>query len=365
MKSKHYVLLAAAAMMSINVAAQRFEDYFQDKTLRIDYIFSGTATTQHIALEQMYVEPRWYGKRQRLAEVPVEGNGQITVRDHKTKRVIYRNSFSTLFQEWQLEAEAKSTDRAFETSYNIPFPKNKVDVTVTLTDNHNVVTSKFTHTIDPKDILIRKVGATGVPFRYIWKGNNAVNANITDCIDIAILAEGYTEAEMNKFYSDCGRAVEALFAYEPLKSMKNRFNVVAVAAPSLQSGPSVPLKGKWTNTATDSHYSTFYSDRYLTTRNMHKVYDLLSGVPFEHVIILANSDIYGGGGIYNQVTVVTSDHPTFKEVLVHEFGHAFAGLGDEYEYGNTADVYYPADTEPWEPNLTTLVNTNAEESECA
>ena len=117
MKSKHYVLLAAAAMMSINVAAQRFEDYFQDKTLRIDYIFSGTATTQHIALEQMYVEPRWYGKRQRLAEVPVEGNGQITVRDHKTKRVIYRNSFSTFFQEWQEEPEARHLEKSFENVY--------------------------------------------------------------------------------------------------------------------------------------------------------------------------------------------------------------------------------------------------------
>jgi len=353
---KMILLVSLALLFVLPMKAQDFNKYFEDATLRLDYIFAGNDHEQHIFLENVKRQEKWAGRRARLAEKFLNGNGQITVTDHASHEVIYVWTFSTLFQEWQLEAEAKTTDRAFETSYNIPFPKNKVDVTVTLTNNHNVVTSKFTHTIDPKDILIRKVGTTGVPFRYIWKGNNAANPDITDCIDIAILAEGYTEAEMNKFYADCGHAVEALFANEPFKSMKNRFNVVAVAAQSLQSGPSVPLKGKWTNTATDSHYSTFYSDRYLTTRNMHKVYDLLSGVPFEHVIILANSGIYGGGGIYNQVTVVTSDHPTFKEVLVHEFGHAFGGLGDEYEYGNSADVYYPADTEPWEPNLTTLVN---------
>ena len=345
------------SLLSLSASAQTFDTYFEDATLRLDYIFAGNDHEQHIFLEDVKQQEKWAGRRNRLDEKFLNGNGQITVMDHDSKEVIYVWTFSTLFQEWQLEAEAKTTDRAFETSYNIPFPKNKVDVTVTLTDNHNVVTSKLTHTIDPKDILIRRVGENGVPFRYMWKGNNAKDdVNVIDCIDVAILAEGYTEAEMGKFYADCERAVEALFAREPFKSMKDRFNVVAVAAPSLQSGPSVPLRNKWTNTATGSHYSTFYSDRYLTTRNIHKVYDLLSGVPFEHIIVLANTDIYGGGGIYNQVTVVTSDHPTFNEVLVHEFGHSFGGLGDEYEYGNTADVYYPADTEPWEPNLTTLVD---------
>ena len=345
------------SLLSLSASAQSFDRYFEDATLRLDYIFAGNDHEQHIYLEDQKRQEKWAGRRNRLAEKFLNGNGQITVTDHDSKDVIYVWTFSTLFQEWQLEAEAKTTDRAFETSYNIPFPKNKIDITVTLTDNHNVVTSKLTHTVDPKDILIRRVGENGVPFRYVWKGNNAKDdVNVTDCIDLAILAEGYTEAEMDKFYSDCNRAVEALFAREPFKSMKDRFNVVAVAASSLQSGPSVPLRNKWTNTATGSHYSTFYSDRYLTTRNIHKVYDLLSGVPFEHIIVLANSDIYGGGGIYNQVTVVTSDHPTFNEVLVHEFGHAFGGLGDEYEYGNSADVYYPADTEPWEPNLTTLVD---------
>ena len=180
--------------------------------------------------------------------------------------------------------------------------------------------------------------------------------DITGCIDLAIVAEGYTRAQMGKFYNDCQRVVDALFAHEPFTSMKDRFNVVAVAAESLTSGPSVPHLGRWSNTPVGTHYDTFYSDRYLMTQDIHRLYDVLSGVPFEHIIVLVNSDTYGGGGIYNQITVTTSDHPTFHQVLVHEFGHAYAGLGDEYFYDDAYESMYPADTEPWEPNLTTLVD---------
>ena len=56
------------------------------------------------------------------------------------------------------------------------------------------------------------------------------------------------------------------------------------------------------------------------------------------------------------MTVTTSDHPTFRPVLVHEFGHAYGGLGDEYFYDDGYETMYPADTEPWEPNLTTLID---------
>lgn len=274
-----------------------------------------------------------------------------------------------------MEDEAKTLSRAFECSYNIPFPKDKVDVTVSLTDHHQQPIASMTHSVDPADILIRETGDNGIPYYYVWKGQQTgkterrdaanrsyvptpfdamADVNLADCIDLAILAEGYTEAEMGKFYSDCQRAVDALFAWEPFASLKDRFNVVAVAAPSLQSGPSVPHEGIWSNTAARTHYDTFYSNRYLTSQDMHRIYDLLSGVPFEHIMVLVNTDTYGGGGIYNQITFATSDHPTFAEVFVHEFGHSYGGLADEYAYDDMDDVWYPADVEPWEPNITTL-----------
>lgn len=332
--------------------AQSFEEYFEDATLRLDYIFAGNVKEQHIYLQELKKQDRWAGRKSRLAEKFLNGNGQLTMKDHATQEVIYVTTFSTLFQEWLQYDEAKKVDKAFETSYNVPFPKKPVDVTITLTNNHRVVTTEMTHTVDPKDILIRKIGENGIPFYYVWKGQQG--GDITDCVDLAIVAEGYTTAQMGKFYHDCDRVVEALFAREPFKSLKERFNVVAVAAPSEESGPSIPHNGIWHTSAAGSHYDTFYTDRYLMTQEMHKIYDLLSGVPFEHILVMINSDTYGGGGVYNQVTCFTSDHPTFKEVLVHEFGHSYGGLADEYAYDDMDSEWYPADTEPWEPNITTL-----------
>ncbi len=350
MKRLSTLLLTLCCMLSLQ--AQSFDDYFEDATLRLDYIFAGNASEQHIYLQELKRQKQWAGRKNRLSEKFLNGNGQVTVRDHATQQVIFVTTFSTLFQEWLLEDEAKLVDRAFETSYNVPFPKRPVDVTITLTDKHQQVTTSMTHRVDPKDILIRPVGDKGIPYLYIWKGQQPLN--ITDCIDLAIVAEGYTEAERDKFYSDCQRVVDALFEREPFKSLKNRFNVVAVAAPAQESGPSVPRKNIWHDTPARSHYDTFYSDRYLMSQDMHSIYDLLTGVPFEHIMVMVNADTYGGGGIYNQVTVFTSDHATFQEIVVHEFGHGYAGLADEYAYDDMDTVWYPADTEPWEPNITTL-----------
>ena len=331
--------------------AQQFDDFFDGRTLRLDYIFAGNDSSQYIVFKQAYVSPEWAGRRNRLAEKFLEGNGQITVRDHESQQVIYVNTFSTLFQEWQTSNEAASVKKAFENSYLVPFPKKPVDITITLTDNHRQVCGEMTHPLDPKDILIQPIGENGIPHEYILKSGSPA-----ECVDIAIVAEGYTELQMDKFRNDCKRAVDALFSHEPFTSMKNRFNVVAVLSPSLDGGPSIPHSHLWRRTAVGTHYDTFYSDRYLMTSRIHSLYNLLSGVPFEHIIVMVNSSVYGGGGIYNQVMVTTSDHPTFKQVLVHEFGHSYAGLGDEYGYGDEMAAMYPSDVEPWEPNLTTLVD---------
>ena len=380
-----FLSILLCLLFPANSLAQEFDRFFEDNTLRIDYIFAGDANKQEIFLEQLYKQEKWAGRKSRLAEKYLNGNGQLTVRDHASQQPLYVCTFSTLFQEWLQYDEAKKVKKAFQCAYNIPFPKQPVDVTVTLTDNHQKVVVEMTHTVDPADILIRPIVGSGIPFYYVHKGKalqpltttfakgqaeearsgNGRNfvatdydpyqgVDITNNVDLAILAEGYTEAQMGKFYADCQRAVDALFAREPFASLKDRFNVVAVAAPSLDAGPSVPHRGVWKRGISNCHYDTFYSNRYLMSQNMHRIYDALAGVPFEHIMVLVNSDTYGGGGIYNQVTFSTSDHPTFKEVFVHEFGHSYAGLADEYAYDDMDSEWYPADTEPWEPNITTL-----------
>ena len=347
----HVLTCILCLFMSANVNAQDFNTAFSDSTLRIDYIFSGNANQQHIAVDQLNVMPRWYGKKLRLAELPMEGNGQITVRDHHTKHILYRNSFSTLFQEWLTYDEAKHTSRAFENVFLVPMPKDTVDVTVTLNDNRRETMTQLTHTVAPCDILIKHIGERNrTSFETLQTAQDT-----SRCIHIAFLAEGYRTDEMDIFLKDAAEATGALFAHEPFKAMRNRFNIIAVKAPSADSGTSEPSKGVWKNTALHSHFDTFYSNRYLTTLRLKAVHDCLAGLPYEHIIILVNTHRYGGGGILNSYNLSMTHHPSFKPVVVHEFGHSFAGLADEYAYDFEEIPMYPPDIEPWEQNITTKV----------
>ncbi|MDD7319200.1 MAG: M64 family metallopeptidase [Prevotella sp.] len=331
--------------------AQNFDEYFEDKTLRIDYIFSGNKASQEISLDCLNLSSRWYGKRKRLSEVPVEGNGTITVKDRATSKVIYKNSFSTLFQEWLTTEEAGVTTKAFENVFLVPMPKQPVDVTVELRNNRRETIAKMTHAVDPTDILIRDIGEHKTKYETMLKAADPEN-----CINIAFVAEGYTEAEMPIFLEDVNKSLGALFAHEPFKSRKASFNIIAVEAASEDSGTSVPRDGIWKRTALGSHFDTFYSSRYLTTLHLKKLHDVLAGLPYEHIIILVNTEVYGGGGILNSYNLSAAHNPKTLPVVVHEFGHSFAGLGDEYAYENEAIPMYPTDVEPWEPNLTTMVD---------
>ena len=161
---------------------------------------------------------------------------------------------------------------------------------------------------------------------------------------------------MATFIKDADTAVEAMFEHEPFKSMRDRFNIIAVEAPSAESGTSEPAKGIWKNTALHSHFDTFYSDRYLTTLHLKDLHNWLAGTPYEHIIVLVNSSKYGGGGILNSYNLTSTHHLYYKPVVVHEFGHSFCGLADEYAYEQEDIPMYPHDIEPWEPNITTKVD---------
>ena len=352
MHIKHTLLAIACAMLTLAASAQDFDKHFEDRTLRLDYNFSGTNRTQQISLDELSQSPGWYGRRHNLDSLLLNGNGQIEVKLPDSGKTIYRYSFSTLFQEWQSSEEATKVQKSFENVFLMPFPKQPVDVTITLTDTHNRISASLTHRVDPKDILIRQIGTTGqTPWKYVHQGGDS-----KEVIDVAILAEGYTEKDMGTFWEDCKMATESFLTHEPFKSLQDKFNFIAVFSPSKESGISIPHKNLWVNTAMGSNYDTFYSERYLTTLKLKRVHDLLSGIPYEHIIILANTENYGGGGIYNSYMMSSAHNVKTRPVIVHEFGHSFGGLGDEYFYDDQYETMYPADTEPWEPNLTTLVN---------
>lgn len=348
---KRNIIALIATMMCLWADAQSFGDMFRDETLRVNFTLAGNATEQGIYINNMNRMEKWHGRRKHLDEFPVEGNAQFELKDHKTGKVIYRNSLSTLFQEWQTYPEAKTTNRAFENVALMPMPKDSADLTISLFNNRRQTVESVTETIAPDDILTRRIGDEVTPYDVLLKADDT-----SSCINIAFLAEGYTEAEMDKFIADAQTATDAIFSHEPFKTYKGRFNVIAVKSPSEESGTSVPSKGVWKKTALGSNFDTFYSERYLTTLNLNKVHDWLAGTPYEHIIILVNTDVYGGGGILNFYNLGSTGHKYYKPVIVHEFGHSFAGLADEYAYESEALEMYPTDVEPWEANITTLAN---------
>lgn len=349
---KHILFLLCLIAVS-STRAQVFADHFADKTLRVDYIFNGNASGQAICLDGLSALPTWAGRKHHLAELPLQGNGQIVMRNAASGKTIYTTSFSSLFQEWLETDEARNVTKGFENTFLLPYPLQPVEIEITLLDPRRNVRASMKHIVHPNDVLIEQKGNSHItPHKYLLH-----NDSPEKCIDVAILAEGYTLQEIQTFYEDADIACKSIFDHEPFKSMKKRFNVVAVASPSTDSGVSVPRLNEWKHTAFGSHFSTFYSDRYLTTSRVKAIHNALAGIPYEHIIILANTEEYGGGGIYNSYTLTTAHHPMFRPVVVHEFGHSFGGLADEYFYDN--DVMtdtYPLDIEPWEQNISTQVD---------
>ncbi|WP_270423553.1 IgA Peptidase M64 [Bacteroides stercoris] len=349
---KHILFLLCLIAVS-STRAQVFADHFADKTLRVDYIFNGNASGQAICLDGLSALPTWAGRKHHLAELPLQGNGQIVMRNAASGKTIYTTSFSSLFQEWLETDEARNVTKGFENTFLLPYPLQPVEIEITLLDPRRNVRASMKHIVHPNDVLIEQKGNSHItPHKYLLH-----NDSPEKCIDVAILAEGYTLQEMQTFYEDADIACKSIFDHEPFKSMKKRFNVVAVASPSTDSGVSVPRLNEWKHTAFGSHFSTFYSDRYLTTSRVKAIHDALAGIPYEHIIILANTEEYGGGGIYNSYTLTTAHHPMFRPVVVHEFGHSFGGLADEYfyDYDVMTDTY-PLDIEPWEQNISTQVD---------
>lgn len=351
---KKLFLTIICVVTAVAVPAQNFSDYFADRTLRIDYIFAGNADNQIVALDELASSEGWAGRRVNLDKVPVRGNGEVKLTDAKSGKVIYRTTFSSLFQEWLVTDEASQLTKSFEATFLVPFPKQEVFVDIMLLSNEGKKQTSLRHKIDPADKLIRNMdGRTAATHEYLLKSGSA-----EECIDIAIVAEGYAEQDMEVFMRDARTACEEIFRYEPFASHKDKFNVVAVKLISKQSNVSVPQDGVWRQTALNSNFHTFYSPRYLTTNSVHLIHDSLAGIDYEHLIILANTDTYGGGGIYNSYTLTTAHNPQFKPVVVHEFGHSFGALADEYfyEHADHTENTYKLGYEPWEQNITTLVD---------
>ncbi|MDD4108283.1 MAG: M64 family metallopeptidase, partial [Prolixibacteraceae bacterium] len=282
------------------------------------------------------------------------GTYRFRVFDYASGNLIYSRGFCNLFQEWQTTPGAKERYKTFYQAVMFPFPKNVVRLEIDARQWNGRFKTIFKTEIDPGDYFILREQVSRYESVTILE-----NGKPEEKVDIVILAEGYTEEEMNKFLEDARKVSGYLFEEEPFKSEKSKFNIRAVMTPSQDSGTDIPGEGIYKNTLFNSSFYTFDVPRYLTTSDMKTIYDAAAVVPYDHICLLVNTNRYGGGGFYNFLSVCSSDNQSTREVFIHEFGHGFAGLGDEYYDSSVAyENYYNLKVEPWEPNLTTLVDFN-------
>lgn len=329
-----------------------YDKYFTPYRMRLDLVFAGDAAKQEVFLGNISKEVEWSGSKTILAD-PFEYGEYFLEVIAKNNVVIFSKGFNTLFQEWRTTAEAKEIRKAFNSSYVIPYPQNPVTIRIS---ERRKDTGEFeelaSFKVDPNDKLI-----CTKPDNHFKIDTLLYNGECSKKVDLLFVAEGYTKEEMTKFRKDAAKFMGYLFEMEPYKSRKNDFNIWAVESESEDSGTDFPHLDIWKNTAANSNFYTFRTDRYLTAPNQTDVCKLASNAPYDAIYVIVNTGTYGGGGIYNFYGLSMSDHKYEAEVFVHEFGHSFAGLGDEYYDSETSyEDFYNIKVEPWEPNITTKVN---------
>ncbi len=345
--------MTAAVPPTESQATGDFDRWFSPKTLRIDYLLTGDANSETACFAGMKEEPYWGGPQRNLIDPFGYGTYRYTAYDSATKRLIFSRGFSTLFQEWKGTDEAKKMKRAFPMTSVLPFPKSTIRFVIEkrlfATNEFELLFERF---INPTDYFIIRESIHPVKFERIRDSGDPRTH-----VDVAFLAEGYTSLEMDKFLEDARRMSNYFMSVEPYASNAERFNFYAVESPSDESGVSIPGKDIYVNTNIHSSFYTFNMDRYLTTSDTRSMYDIAANVPYDVIFVLVNSKRYGGGGFYNHYGESTVDHQLSNIVAIHEFGHEFAGLADEYFTSEiTYSDYYNLKFEPWEPNITTNVN---------
>jgi len=330
-----------------------FDDYFLPKTLRLDYLLAGDASREEAFFRAMKEEPFWGGPRANLVDPFGYGSYRYRVYDSATSLLLYSRGFNSLFQEWKGTEEAKHMRRAYPMSAVMPFPKNTIRFVIEKRSYEtDVFEPIFERMIAPTDYFISRESILPYKVTRIRESGEP-----RDHVDVAFIAEGYTSLEMEKFVADARRISDYFLSQEPYSSMKERFNFYAVESPSQESGVTIPGKDIFVKTNVGSSFYTFNMDRYLTSSETWSIYDIAACAPYDVMFVLVNSKRYGGGGFFNHYGQSTVDHELSDKVAIHEFGHQFAGLADEYYAAEvTYSDFYNLKFEPWEPNITTNVN---------
>ena len=343
---------AVAQVQVIDEGNVAFGDYFSDKTMRVDYFHSGTEKTESFAVGQIVSDGPWPGSKTVLIDPLELGLYLFQVVDKETGTLLYSRGFASVFGEWQTIPEAGEVSGTFHESIRFPWPLKPVTIVMKKRDALNKFQPIWNTTIDPASWKVNPADiAHPEKVEVIYENGPAANK-----LDIVILGDGYTAAEMEKFRKDAKRMADVLLLHDPFLKRKADINIRAVETPSQVSGVSRPHPGLFKRTALSTHYSSFDSERYVLTYDNKTVRDVASAVPYDFMVILVNERTYGGGGIYNLYTTVSADNKFGEYIMVHEFGHHLGALADEYYTSSIAYEQPQITAEPWETNITALLD---------
>ena len=332
-----------------------FERFFTDQTLRIDYFHTGDAKTEIITLDKIYRQGTWAGNPDRCIQPFEFGSYKVSAYDIATNALIYSKGYSTIFAEYQTIGPAiQGIKRTYHETVLLPCPKKKFMLVIEKRDRYNLLSTLVTQVIDPSDYHIADESVFGSKDLVIQTVNNG---NPHKKVDLVILGEGYDQSEQDKFRSDLKYYTGLFFSVEPYKSMAGLFNITGVFSPSEESGTDEPRQGTYKNTRFGSSFNAFDLDRYCLVEDNKSIRDVAARVPYDAILIMVNKDRYGGGGIFNWQTVFCTGSLWRDYVFLHEFGHAFAGLGDEYFSSPVSyEDFYTPGVEPLDPNVTALLD---------
>ncbi len=328
--------------------------YAAPQTMRVDYFHTGDANRELFSLDRVVLEPLpWPGNLSKSIDDTNLGKYLFEVIDRRTNRITYSRGFASIYGEWETTDEARKINRTFHESFRFPEPQEEVQVLLKKRDANNAFKEIWSLLVDPKDMFVdRSKARSPAPLLELQKSGDPATK-----VDFLILGDGYTASESSKFEKDARRLAEILFSKSPFKEHRKDFNVWGLCPPAQESGISRPSTGIHRRNPVGSTYDAFGSERYVLTFQNQAFREIAAFAPYEYVEILVNNRTYGGGGIFNLYGTVAADSLWAPYVFVHEFGHHFAGLADEYY---TSDVaYLPSEErlEPWEANATALLDT--------
>lgn len=325
----------------------------QPATVRLDYQHSGDAKSEQYAIERVVIEPLpWPGNLSRNVDDTNRGVNRFEVLDAKSGELLYSRGFSTVFGEWSSTDEAAKLSRGFQESLRFPKPDRPVHINVQKRDEHNQFRTIWSIDVDTDgQDVIRKQMPSGLKPVAIH-----VSGPSPDKVDLLIVGDGYTAKEMPKFFADAKRLSKHLFAVSPFHERQKDFNVWAIAAPTAESGVSRPSTGQYHASVLGTRYDIFGSERYVLATDNRALREIAQNAPYEFIEILVNNPTYGGGGIFGQFSTAAAGNEWADYLFVHEFGHHFAGLADEYYTSPVAYQPNAARPEPWEPNATALAD---------